>query len=272
MSDDYLEHNREHWDAMVDAHWESDFYDVPGWLAGKDSLGPIELSMLPDSLDGKRLLHLQCHFGQDTLSLARRGAMVTGVDLSARAIDRANELAALAKLEGTFVHSDVYGLPGALDAAGAFDLVFTSWGTIGWLPDLQKWSKVVDHFLAPGGALVLAEFHPMVWMYGDDRSKFEHSYFNRGPITESSDTSYSGNAKPKTTNLGWNHPFGEVLGALIDRGFILEAFEEYDYTEISCFSDCVEVAPGRYQLKGLEGILPLAYALRARKPGEDTSA
>ena len=181
---DYLEHNRAHWDAMVDAHWESDFYDVPGWLKGNDSLGEIELSMLPADMKGQRILHLQCHFGQDTLSLARRGAVVTGVDLSSRAVERAYELAGLAGLDSTFVHSDVYGLPQRHDAAGGYDVVFTSWGTIGWLPDLDRWADVVDHFLAAGGVFVLAEFHPMVWMLSDDRKRFDYSYFNRGPIVE----------------------------------------------------------------------------------------
>ena len=201
MSDAYLETHREHWDAMVDAHWESAFYDVPGWLAGRDSLTPIDDAVLPDDLEGKRLLHLQCHFGQDTLSLARRGAIVTGADLSSRAIERARELAAKANLRGTFVHSDVYHLPKHLE--GTFDVVYTSWGTIGWLPNIARSAAVVDHFLAPGGSFVFAEFHPMVWMYGADRSKFEYSYFNRGPIIEEGAESYSGDAKAKTSEVGW---------------------------------------------------------------------
>ncbi|MBV1858728.1 MAG: class I SAM-dependent methyltransferase [Nannocystaceae bacterium] len=263
---DYLEHNRAHLDAMVDAHWKSDFYDVPGWLAGQDSLGEIELSMLPQSLTDQKLLHLQCHFGQDTLSLARRGAVVTGVDLSLRAIERADELASLAKLQGTFVHSDVYGLPRRHDAAAAYDIVFTSWGTIGWLPDLDRWAEVVDQFLTRGGVFVLAEFHPMVWMLSDDRNSFAYSYFNRGPIVEERAESYSGNTKKATTEVGWNHAFGEVLGALLERGLILEAFKEYDYGHHDCFSDTVEVGPNRYAIKGHEGVLPMSYALRARKP------
>lgn len=264
---DYLEHNRAHWDAMVDAHWDSDFYDVPGWLAGQDSLGEIELSMLPADLKEQCLLHLQCHFGQDTLSLARRGAIVTGVDLSSRAVERAQELAGLAKLQGNFVHSDVYGLPERHDAAAAYDVVFTSWGTIGWLPDLERWAKVVDHFLAPGGVFVIADFHPMLWMFSDDRKSFAYSYFNRGPIVEEGAESYSGNTKKTTTEVGWNHPFGEVLGALIGRGLTLEAFEEYDYGHHACFADSVEVGPNRFALEGHEGVLPMSFALRARKPG-----
>lgn len=263
MSDAYLETNREHWDAMVDAHWESAFYDVPGWLAGRDSLTPIDDAVLPDDLEGKRLLHLQCHFGQDTLSLARRGAIVTGADLSSRAIERARELAAKANLRGTFVHSDVYHLPKHLE--GTFDVVYTSWGTIGWLPDIARWAAVVDHFLAPGGSFVFAEFHPMVWMYGADRSKFEYSYFNRGPIIEEGAESYSGDAKAKTSEVGWNHPLGDLLGALLDRGLVLERFHEYDFAPHDCFADTVEVEPRKWQWRGFEGVVPMSYALRARR-------
>lgn len=265
MAHDYLETNKEHWDAMVDAHWESDFYDVQGWLAGKDSLGAIELGMLPE-LQDKRLLHLQCHFGQDTLSLARRGAVVTGADLSSRAIERADELAGLAGLQGSFVHSDVYSLPQHLDAAAGYDVVFTSWGTIGWLPDLERWASVIDHFLAPGGAFVFAEFHPVIWMFDDARTKLEYSYFKRDAIVDHNEESYSGDAKAATSEVSWNHSLAEVIGALLGRGFTLEAFDEYDHGHHNCFADSVEVGPGKVQIKGYEGVLPVSYALRARKP------
>ena len=263
MSDTYLETNKAHWDAMVDAHWESAFYDVPGWLAGRDSLPALDAEWLP-ALEGKRLLHLQCHFGQDTLSLARRGAVVTGADISPRAIERARELAGLAKLQGTFVQSDVFGLPDHLK--GSFDVVYTSWGTIGWLPEVERWSGVIDHFLAPGGHFVHLDFHPMLWMYEDDRTRFDYSYFNRGAITDESSQSYTGNAKPQTRQVGWNHSLGEVIGALLRRGLVLEGFEEYDYSPYDCFADTVEIAPGRYQWRGFEGVLPMSYALRACKP------
>ena len=263
MSDTYLETNQAHWDARVDAHWASAFYDVPGWLAGRDSLTPPDLAMLPDDLEGRRLLHLQCHFGQDTLSLARRGAVVTGADLSSRAIERARELAGLAELEATFVESDVYGLPERLE--GTFDVVYTSWGVIGWLPDLHRWAEVIAHFLAPGGVFVLAEFHPMLWMFGEDRGKFTYSYFDRGPIVDEVSASYTGDATETTREVGWNHALSEVLGALLAHGLTLEAFEEYDYSPYACFSDMVEVAPGRHQWRGFEGVLPMGFALRARR-------
>lgn len=262
---DYKQVNRKHWDAMVEANWGSPFYDVKGWLAGADSLKSIELDLLP-SLEDKRLLHLQCHFGQDTLSLARRGANVTGADLSEGAIERARELAALASLQGTFVCSDLYSLPETLDAPSSFDVVFTSWGTIGWLPDLTRWAAVIDHFLAPGGVFVMADFHPIVWMLDEERTGFAYSYFNRGPIEETSEASYTGAAKPTTQEIGWNHSLGDLLGALLNRGLRLEAFGEHDASPYPCFNDVVEVRPGCFQFKGLEDTIPMAYGLRARKP------
>jgi SAM-dependent methyltransferase len=262
---DYRTLNREHWNANTDVHWQSEFYDVEGWLAGAESLREIELSLLPDDLTGAKVLHLQCHFGQDTLSLARRGARVTGVDLSDRAIARARQLAELASLPARFVESDVYELPRHLDEAGTFDLVFTTYGTIGWLPDLDRWAEVIHHFVAPGGALVFAEFHPIVWTLNRQRDGFEYSYFNRGPIVEQSASSYTGRAKVATTEVGWNHALGDVLTALLRRGLVLERFSEHDFSPWNCFPDSVAVGPQRYQLAGLEGMLPLTYALRARK-------
>lgn len=263
---DYLHHNRAHWNAATDAHWDSDFYDVEAWLAGKDSLSQPELNLLPQSLSGTRALHLQCHFGLDTLSLARRGAEVTGVDLSDRALARARELAARAEIDARFVESNVCALQDTLDAPASFDLVFSSYGTIGWLPDLAPWARVVEHFLAPGGAFVFAEFHPVVWSLDDAHTRFQYSYFNRGPIIEDNEQSYAGGPKSKTTTYGWNHSLGETLGALLACGLQLERFDEYDYSPHPCFDDAVAAGPGRYQLEGLEGLLPLVFALRMRKP------
>ena len=264
--DDYLDHNLDHWNQSTEAHWTSDFYDVEGWLAGSDSLKEIELSLLPDDLHDKRLLHLQCHFGQDTLSLARRGARVTGVDLSDRAIARANELAGLAQLEARFINCDVYSLREHLDEAGRFDIVFTTYGTIGWLPDLERWAALISHYLAPGGLFVFADFHPVVWTLNHERNGFEYSYFKREPIVEHNQGSYTdGGAHIESTEVGWNHALGEVLGALLRSGLTLEVFEEYDYAPWDCFHDSVKVGAKRFGFAGLEGKLPLTYALRARK-------
>ena len=161
MADDlnYLEKNKDSWNRRTDYHVDSEFYDVKGFLRGNTSLKSVELNLLGD-IKTKSILHLQCHFGQDTLSLARMGAEATGVDLSDNAIKNANLLAEKAKLKADFICCDIYSLPQHLDKQ--FDIVFTSYGTIGWLPDIDKWAKIVSRYLKPGGKLVFVDFHPVV--------------------------------------------------------------------------------------------------------------
>lgn len=265
---DYLEHNRDHWNKSTETHWTSDFYRVDDWIAGKyDSLKAPELRALPEDLKGLKILHLQCHFGQDTLSLARRGASVTGVDLSDRAIERAEELSEKSGVPGRFICCDLYSLPDHLDEINSFDIVFTSYGTIGWLPDLDKWAGLIQRYLKPGGLFVFAEFHPVVWMLNNEHTFFEYSYFKGEPIVEESEGSYTDGSKQKTTEVGWNHSIGEVMTALLDRQLKVEHFREYDYSPWNCFHGTVELAPDQFHFKGLEGMLPICYSLTARKPG-----
>ncbi|HKK38655.1 MAG TPA: class I SAM-dependent methyltransferase, partial [Cryomorphaceae bacterium] len=154
---DYQQINRQSWNDRVDSHLKSEFYDVEGFLKGQASLKEIELPLLGD-VNGKSILHLQCHFGQDTLSLQRMGANCVGVDLSDKAIEAAQNLNEELGLNARFVACDVYEAPKHIDEK--FDVVFTSYGTIGWLPDLDRWAEVIAHFLKPGGKLVFVEFHP----------------------------------------------------------------------------------------------------------------
>src|SRR5690606_5040157 len=165
--EDYLAINKKSWNQRVQTHLDSEFYELPAFLKGKSSLNQIELDLLKD-IKGKSILHLQCHFGQDSISLARMGAKVTAVDFSDKAIDAAKELCTKLGVDVNFLCSDIYELPHILD--GQFDIVFTSYGTIGWLPDLQKWAKVVSHYLKNKGEFIFVEFHPVVWMFDDDFS------------------------------------------------------------------------------------------------------
>ena len=142
----YIEINRQSWNNRIDTHLKSEFYDLGKFIKGKNSLNSIELELLGD-LSGKTILHLQCHFGQDTISLSRLGAEVTGVDLSDKAIESAKQIAKQTKSNTTFICCDIYDLPNYLDKQ--FDIVFASYGTIGWLPDIDKWSKIVTKFLKP---------------------------------------------------------------------------------------------------------------------------
>ncbi|MFK7786603.1 MAG: class I SAM-dependent methyltransferase, partial [Crocinitomicaceae bacterium] len=164
-NEDYLEKNKLSWNRRTEVHVDSEFYDNESFINGRSSLNSIELELLGD-LAGKKILHLQCHFGQDTISLSRMGAEVVGIDLSDEAIRTAQKLATKTGQSTKFVCCDVYDLPNHLTEK--FDIVFTSYGTIGWLPDLDKWANVVQHFLRPGGEFIFAEFHPVVWMFDDD--------------------------------------------------------------------------------------------------------
>ena len=229
----YLEKNRDSWNKRTDYHIDSEFYDVKGFLLGHSSLKSIELNLLGD-IKNKSVLHLQCHFGQDTLSLARMGAEATGVDLSDNAIKNAKLLAEKANLNAEFICCDVYSLPQHLSKK--FDIVFTSYGTIGWLPDLDKWAKLISHYLKPGGKFVFVEFHPVVWMYDDNFEKVAYNYFNVAPIVETESGTYADkNAPINKEYVGWNHPTSEVLNSLLKNGLILKSFDEFDYSSLQLF-------------------------------------
>jgi SAM-dependent methyltransferase len=261
--DSYFEANRQGWNKRAEVHKTSDFYDVEGWKNGKTSLTPIELRELGD-VAGKKLLHLQCHFGQDTLSWARLGAEVTGCDLSDRSIDYARELAAEAGLSARFVCCNVYDLRRHLD--DRFDIVFTSYGTIGWLPDLQPWAEVVSHFLRPGGTFYIADFHPVVWMFNDEMTAFQYPYHNSGVIeTESTGTYADRYAGIEYKEYGWNHSLGEITNALVRNGLRIEFLNEYPYSPYNCFNNMVEGEDGFYRIRGLENIIPMVYSIRAVK-------
>jgi 2-polyprenyl-3-methyl-5-hydroxy-6-metoxy-1,4-benzoquinol methylase len=262
-SANYTELNRRLWNAKVDHHLASDFYDVAGFRAGKTSLNNIELGLLGD-VAGQQVLHLQCHFGQDTLSLSRLGAHVTGVDLSDKAIAEARQLAQQLDLPATFICSDVYELPQHLHQQ--FDVVFTTYGVLGWLPDMDRWAAVVAHFLKPGGRLVLVEFHPVVWMFDPDFTRVDYAYFNRETITETKTGTYADRTAPiQETSVSWNHGLSEVLGALLRQGLEIAYFDEYDYSPYNCFAQLEQTGERQYQLKHLPGKLPMVYAVVAQK-------
>ena len=264
MQHDYIAINRALWDQKTEYHFTSDFYDVEGFVNGRSSLNDIELALLGD-VSGKTVLHLQCHFGQDSLSLARLGAHVTGVDLSGAAIAKARELNDALGLNAQFVCCDLYELPDILDRQ--FDIVFTSYGTIGWLPDISRWAQVVAKYLKPGGRFVFVDFHPVVWMFSNDFSHVQYSYFNGEPIVETLEGTYADRSAPiKATEVGWNHGLAEVMNALQGAGLTIRAFGEYDYSPYNCLHNMAEIAAGRYQLRGLEGKLPLVYSLVVEKP------
>ncbi|QBO58680.1 class I SAM-dependent methyltransferase [Chryseobacterium salivictor] len=261
--ENYLDINRKLWNAKVETHLKSDFYFVDEFLKGRTSLNSIELDLLGDVKD-KNILHLQCHFGQDSISLSRLGAKVTGIDLSDKSIEAAKKLAQQCETDTQFLVSDVYDLPNVLHQK--FDILYATYGTIGWLPDLQKWAEVIAHFLKPGGQLIFVEFHPVVWMYDDDFTFVKHSYFNNEQIIETNQGTYADpRADLMNEEVSWNHSLSEVFTNLSGEDLLLQNFQEYNWSPYPCFRHIEEVEKGKYQIPQFGNRVPLVYSLVAEK-------
>lgn len=221
------------WDERVPIHAESDFYDLESFRVSQDALRGFEIDEVGDVTD-KRLLHLQCHLGTDTLSWARRGAMVTGLDFSGAAVSAARSLASeLGWKEDRvrFVHADVYDAPRALGGQ-RYDIVYTGLGALCWLPDLPRWARTVSALLAPGGFLYLAEFHPVGLCLDPEASAFTADYFQRGAIIYDEPGTYADPAAETHHNrsVEWQHPLGDVVSAVAGAGLRLEFLHEFDFT------------------------------------------
>jgi len=260
---DYIEINKQSWNGRVDSHLKSEFYGLEDFIKGKTSLQEIELNLLGD-IKNKSILHLQCHFGQDTISLSRLGAKATGVDLSDKAIESAKELNLKTSADASFICCNVYDLPQHLNQQ--FDIVFTSYGTIGWLPDLDKWANIVSRFLKPGGKFIFVEFHPVVWMFDDYFKEVGYNYFNTGAIIETESGTYADrNADLKSEYVMWNHGMAEVMNSLIKHDLEINALDEFDYSPYNCFKETVEFAPGKFRIKHLDNKIPMVYSIVATK-------
>lgn len=264
----FTDANRKLWDARVSAHEKSDFYNVEAFKAGAPALKSLEIEELGD-VDGKSLLHLQCHFGQDSLDWARRGARVTGIDFSPNAIAAARSLASMMDLPATFVESDIDSLPDNLD--GAFDIVFTSYGAVMWLPDIRRWAEVVAHFLKPGGTFYIVEFHPVSWIFDEEAEKLEvkYPYFNSGePLALPSTGSYADpdGTTGTFTEYSWCHNLADIVTALIDAGLRLQFVHEFPYSSYPQFPQLMAEQPdGTFRLINGDGSVPLMYSIRAAK-------
>ncbi len=267
----YFEENKQAWNKRTAVHKDSAFYDLDSFKKGKSSLNKIELNELGD-VTGKSLLHLQCHFGMDTMSWARAGAACVGVDLSDEAINLAKEINAELKLNADFICANVYDLadtskvPPLEGFREAFDIVFTSYGTIGWLPDLDSWAEIISHFLKPGGTFYIADFHPALWMMDDNFTQVKYSYFNTEVITEEISGTYTDREAPiKSVEHGWNHPFSEIINALIKHDLQIQLFNEFPYSPYNCFNNLEQGADGMWRIKGMDEKMPMMYSIKAVK-------
>ena len=260
---DYISKNKKSWNDRTPYHVTSAFYNVEGFMKGESSLKKIELDLLGD-IKGKKILHLQCHFGMDTLSLARMGSQTTGVDFSEKAIEQARNLNTQLHLDAKFICCDIYDLPNHLNET--FDIVFTSYGTVGWLPDMDKWAKVIAAFLKPGGQFIFADFHPVVWMYDYEFKEVTYNYFKDEPIIESESGTYADKKAPiQNETISWNHSISEVTNGLIKNGLTIQLINEYNYSPFSCFNDMVELEPGKFTIPHLGNKIPMVYALKTIK-------
>jgi len=259
----YFEVNKEGWNKRTQIHKISEFYDVLSFKAGKSSLNAIELEEVGNVRE-KTLLHLQCHFGMDTLSWAREGADVTGIDISNQAIDYAKELSKELNIPARFICCNIYDLPIHLEKK--FDIVFTSYGAIGWLPYLEKWASIINYFLKPGGTFYIIEFHPVVWMMDDNFKYIKYAYHNLETIAELQTGTYTDrNAVIDYEEYSWNHSLSEVVNSLIKYDLQIQHLNEFPFSSVNCFNNVVQGEDGYWRVKGLEDKIPMMYSVKAVK-------
>ena len=266
--DDYLQANQRRWDQLTAEHEQSPFYDLAGFKAGKDRLRSIELSELGD-VSGKLLLHLQCHFGLDTMAWARRGAIVSGVDFSDKAIALARSLSEELQIPAQFYCANVYDLLDVLQAE--FDIVFTSYGVLHGLPDLGSWGEIIAHYLKPGGIFYIVEDHPFFRVFrakGEREFRAERSYFyaTEPQQIEAAGSYATGERGDKSVYYVWDHSLGDVINALVNAGLRIEFVHEFPFAARAKFpfmeqgEDCWWRLPAEQH-----GTIPFLFSLQARK-------
>ncbi|UTW55074.1 bifunctional 2-polyprenyl-6-hydroxyphenol methylase/3-demethylubiquinol 3-O-methyltransferase UbiG [Kordiimonas sp. SCSIO 12610] len=266
MSDDtWLSINKARWEERVSIHTKSSLYDVEGFLSGRLSLGDQEIHDM-GSVKGKSLLHLQCHFGLDTLSWARLGANVTGLDFSEEAIKQAKKLAEQAELEAEFICADVYKAPQIIQ--NQFDIIYTGIGAICWLPDINNWAKTIAQLLKADGKLFLIEIHPVEWIFGNGFD-LAYDYFH-GPeglhLIESGTYTDGDQATINNDLVNWNHNLGKVITALVNAGLMIKRLDESDECPFMRWDFMEKAGNSRYKLPAEYKSIPLMYTLEAIKP------
>ncbi|HSX40185.1 MAG TPA: class I SAM-dependent methyltransferase [Candidatus Saccharimonadales bacterium] len=260
---DFAKANVSWWDEVTPVHSNSKLYDLAGFKKGKSSLQSIEAEEL-GNVKGKSLLHLMCHFGMDSLSFARNGAKVTGVDFSPRAIELGKKLSSDLDIPAQFVCSDVYKLPRVLDKK--FDIVFASYGVLCWLPDIEKFAHIVSSYLKKGGIFYMAELHPFCSILSSD-FKIYYKYFDKGPYLDDSTGTYTDWSAPvKGKTYEWSYTIGDVINALIKQGLKIEFVHEFPFSMYDQFPGFMRKnKKGQYVLKNKKIQIPLLFSLKARK-------
>jgi len=266
-----VELNRELWESWTRVNIKSDFYDVKAFKRGETQLDQVAAKGVGD-VRGKSLLHLQCHFGLDTLDLARRGARVVGVDFSNEAVGFARKLAREISVGAQFICANIYELSDHLDER--FDIVFTSHGVLGWLPDINAWAQIISRHLSPGGFFFIAEIHPFAWIFDESRTDntlaIELPYFHQAqPQIFVEKGNYADpNANIEHEAHYWSHSVSDIISALLGAGLVLESFDEHPFLEWQHFPWMEQNDDGSWALRSDGPQIPLMFSLKARKPQE----
>lgn len=268
IMDEYRRNNRSLWNEYARIHSHSAFYRVDEFKTGENSLNEPELTEVGD-VAGKSLLHLQCHFGQDTLSWARLGAQVTGVDFSDEAVRIATSLSQELNIPARFICCDLYESPQHLEER--FDIVYTSYGVLAWLPDLMRWAQVAAHFLKPGGTFYIAEFHPFAVTFDDEAPGliYRHPYFKQAVEGYEVKGSYADRDAKVQTKISyeWDHTLGEIVSALAAAGLHIEYLHEFPFSRFEQLACLKNLERDTWGFPGGAELIPLMFSIRAVKPG-----
>jgi SAM-dependent methyltransferase len=274
--DDYRDVNRANWDDRVAAHAASPDYAVSRFTDDPSFLSEVVSFDVPrlGDITGLDAVHLQCHIGTDTVSLARLGAHMTGLDFSAPALEQGRRLAAAVGVDVEFVESDLYGAPAALGRE-RFDLVYTGIGALCWLPDIRRWAEVVASVLRPGGRFFMREGHPVLWSLADPpppdgRLVLEYPYFEqKEPMVWDEGGTYVETDHVFTHNVTheWNHGLGEIVTALFAAGLQVTALEEHQSVPWNAMPGLMtDIGGGEFRITDRPERLPHSYTLQAHKP------
>ncbi len=268
--DDKFEIIRQNWNERTPIHAASSFYNVDGFKSGDITLTKTEIEEM-GSVAGKSLLHLQCHFGMDTMSWARLGATATGVDISDTAIDLARELNNQLGLNTRFIRSNIYDLPDVLDEQ--FDIVYTAIGALCWLPDMTRWAQIVARYMKPGGTFYILDGHPVSHIFkyvelpdGGRGLKPCHSYFPKpeGIPHEGGGCTYTGSEVLETPSHEWQHSMSEIVNAIISAGLRIQHFNEFAVSGYRAFQP-MSLHEDGWRLDEHHGSIPFLFSIKATK-------
>lgn len=255
--ENYFQSNKNLWNNKTEVHINSEFYDNDSFIQGRNTLNPFELEYL-DDVKGKKILHIQCHFGQDSISLARMGASVTSTDISDKAIQRAREFNDLCGTDVTFVETDTYHINDHISET--FDIVFMTYGVICWLPDINKLAEIVHSRLKPGGKMISVEFHPVLNMFDFPLQKIRYSYHNVHVNEEEFEGTYADQeSRLKGKEYFWQHSLEEVMSPYINLEMSLTAFREYYHSPYNTFESMKEVEKGKFVFGDFPYPVPHVY-------------